>query len=238
MRHSTEKRAEMPLIWDVPVRLFHWLLVFFVSLSVISAEIGTLDAMDIHFYSGYAILSLLLFRLFWGFLGTPYARFSSFIRTPFTVYTYLRSWFSRTETSTKAYAGHNPAGGYMIVLMLGLLLAQATTGLFADDDIFTSGPLVHLVSDALSNRLTSLHHLISKFILAAVALHIIVIALYERYKKRASRRCHVARQKGACGGRHPQQPPQACHSHATIERAFSGGFAHSALKRSWQALQV
>ena len=173
----------MPLIWDVPVRLFHWLLVFFVSLSVISAEIGTLDAMDIHFYSGYAILSLLLFRLFWGFLGTPYARFSSFIRTPFTVYTYLRSWFSRTETSTKAYAGHNPAGGYMIVLMLGLLLAQATTGLFADDDIFTSGPLVHLVSDALSNRLTSLHHLISKFILAAVALHIIVIALYERYKK-------------------------------------------------------
>ena len=173
----------MPLIWDVPVRLFHWLLVFFVSLSVISAEIGTLDAMDIHFYSGYAILSLLLFRLFWGFLGTPYARFSSFIRTPLTVYTYLRSWFSRTETSTKAYAGHNPAGGYMIVLMLGLLLAQATTGLFADDDIFTSGPLVHLVSDALSNRLTSLHHLISKFILAAVALHIIVIALYERYKK-------------------------------------------------------
>lgn len=183
MQHSSEKNERPPMIWDLPLRIFHWLLAILVTLSVISAEIGGLDAMEIHFYSGYTILTLLLFRLLWGLFGTTYARFGNFLRSPPITLTYLRHWFVRPKLSNTTYAGHNPAGGYMVVLLLALLLIQATSGLFADDDIFTSGPLAHLVSDELGNRLTSIHHIVSKMILVGVALHILAIAFYELYKK-------------------------------------------------------
>lgn len=162
------------LVWDLPLRLFHWLLVLLVVTSVVSAKIGG-NAMQLHMWSGYAVLALGLFRVLWGFLGSTHARFASFVRGPAAIWAYLRG-LARREP--EKHLGHNPAGAWSIILMLVVILAQAGTGLFANDDIATEGPLAKLVSKALSDRLTGLHHLNVKLLYALVALHLSAILFY------------------------------------------------------------
>src|SRR5512133_1723758 len=153
------------LVWDLPLRLFHWLLVLLVVVSVVSAKIGG-NAMQIHLLSGYAILSLVLFRILWGFLGGAHARFASFVRGPAAVIAYLRA-LPRHQAGQ--HLGHNPAGAWSVIVMLIVLLAQAGTGLFSNDDIATEGPLAKLVSKALSDRITGAHHLNVKLLHAPAA---------------------------------------------------------------------
>src|SRR5512139_3162106 len=118
-------------VWDWPVRVFHWSLVALVVFSFVTAKLSG-AWMDWHMRSGYAALSLLAFRVLWGFAGTHWARWSSFVRGPSAALRYARTLFvSPHETSV----GHNPLGGYMVVALVVVLLAQATTGLFANDDI-------------------------------------------------------------------------------------------------------
>ena len=133
------------LVWDLPVRLFHWLLVMLVIVSFVTGELGG-TWMQIHLWSGYTILGLLLFRLAWGFIGGHHARFSSFVRGPNAVRRYARTLWDR---SAPRHLGHNPLGGWSVLAMLLLLLFQVATGLFANDDIFTQG----------SCRLYSLFHI-------------------------------------------------------------------------------
>lgn len=159
------------LVWDLPLRLFHWLLVLLVVVSVTSATIGG-NAMQIHMLSGYTILALLLFRILWGFFGSTHARFSSFVRSPAAAFAYLRG------KADCGHLGHNPAGAWSVVFMLTVLLVQAGTGLFANDDIATEGPLAKLVSKALSDRITAIHHLNLKLLLALIGLHLAAIAYY------------------------------------------------------------
>jgi len=167
------------LVWDLPLRLFHWLLVLLVVVSWISASIGG-NAMQIHLLSGYTILALVLFRILWGFLGSTHARFASFVRGPAAVIAYLRA-LTRNEPSR--HLGHNPAGGWSAILMLAVLLLQACTGLFANDDIATEGPLAKLVSKALSDRITGVHHLNVKLLYVLIGLHLSAIAYYFFYKR-------------------------------------------------------
>ncbi len=167
------------LVWDLPLRLFHWSLVLLVITSFVSAKIGG-NAMQIHMLSGYAVLALLLFRLLWGFLGGTHARFASFVRGPLAVIAYLRG---TKQADAEPHLGHNPAGAWSVILMLLVLLAQAATGLFANDDIATEGPLAKLVSKALSDRLTGVHHLNVKLLLALIGLHLSAIAFYFFYKR-------------------------------------------------------
>lgn len=167
------------LVWDLPLRLFHWSLVLLVVTSFVSAKIGG-NAMQIHMLSGYAVLALLLFRLLWGFLGGTHARFASFVRSPLAVIAYLRGM---KRSDAEQHLGHNPAGAWSVILMLLALLAQAATGLFANDDIATEGPLAKLVSKALSDRLTGVHHLNVKLLLALVGMHLAAIAFYFFYKR-------------------------------------------------------
>jgi len=167
------------LVWDLPLRLFHWLLVLLVVVSFVSAKIGG-NAMQFHLLSGYAILALLLFRILWGFLGGTHARFASFIRGPAAVISYLRG-LSGHEAGR--HLGHNPAGAWSVILMLAVLLAQVATGLFANDDIATEGPLAKLVSKALSDRITGIHHLNVKLLYALIVLHLSAIAFYVFYKR-------------------------------------------------------
>jgi cytochrome b len=162
------------LVWDLPLRLFHWSLVLLVITSFVSAKIGG-NAMQVHLLAGYAVLALLLFRLLWGFLGGTHARFASFVRSPLAVIAYLRGM---KRGDTEQHLGHNPAGAWSVILMLLALLAQAATGLFANDDISTEGPLAKLVSKALSDRITGLHHLNVKLLLALIGLHLSAIAFY------------------------------------------------------------
>jgi len=167
------------LVWDLPLRLFHWLLLLLVVTSFVSAKIGG-NAMQIHMLSGYAILALLLFRILWGFLGGTHARFASFVRSPQAVIAYL---LALKRNKAEQHLGHNPAGAWSVIFMLVALLAQAATGLFANDDISTEGPLAKLVSKALSDRITGVHHLNVKILLALIGLHLSAVAFYFFHKR-------------------------------------------------------
>jgi cytochrome b len=166
-------------VWDLPLRLFHWLLALLVVTSLVSARIGG-NAMQIHMLSGYTILTLLLFRILWGFLGGTHARFASFVRGPASALAYLVA-LRRQQAGT--YLGHNPAGAWSAIFMLASLLLQASTGLFANDDIATEGPLAKLVSKALSDRITGIHYLNSSLLYVLIGLHLLAVAYYFFYKR-------------------------------------------------------
>ena len=165
-------------IWDLPVRLFHWTLVVLVSISLYTGIKGGFTEMDFHMLSGYSILTLIGFRITWGFLGSKHARFSEFV-TLRNVIPYARKIMHRSVDET---LGHNPLGALSIIAMLLVLGVQAITGLFANDDIMLEGPLTHLVSDEVSNRLTGVHHLNAKLIYLLVGLPLTAIAFYELYR--------------------------------------------------------
>jgi cytochrome b len=161
-------------VWDLPTRLFHWLLVVCVALSYVSGRTGG-NAMRYHLWSGGAILGLILFRLAWGLVGGRHARFADFVRGPAAAARYARDLWRR---QAPRHPGHNPLGGWSILAMLASLLLQAVTGLFASDDILTEGPLMPLVSKAASDFLTRLHRLNQQVVVALVALHLAAIMFY------------------------------------------------------------
>lgn len=165
-------------VWDLPTRIFHWLLVANVLGLVITGQIGG-SAMVWHFRLGYAVLSLLLFRLIWGFIGGHWSRFSSFLFSPASVLRYLRG-----ASPASARLGHNPMGAYSVFAMLIFLLLQVATGLISDDEIASAGPLSHLVSSAWVSQATWYHQAIGKTVLIVlVSLHVAAI-LYYLWRKR------------------------------------------------------
>jgi cytochrome b len=127
------------VVWDLPTRLFHWLLTIFVIISFVTGNIGG-NAMQYHEWSGFVILVLLVFRLVWGFLGGRQSRFSAFVRGPAAV---LRYATALIKGNSPPVLGHNPLGGWSILAMMLALFVQVGTGLFANDDILTEGPLYH-----------------------------------------------------------------------------------------------
>ncbi|AZG07573.1 cytochrome B [Pigmentiphaga sp. H8] len=170
-------------VWDLPTRLFHWLLVVCVIGAFVTVKVGGLWA-EYHLLFGYAVLGLILFRIVWGFVGSGHARFARFVRGPRAIAAYLRGTMPRTP-------GHNPLGALSVVAMILLLGYQAATGLFANDDIFTEGPLAGLVGKDWSDRLTGLHKLDELPILILVGLHIVAIVWYRVAKKQKLTRAMV-----------------------------------------------
>lgn len=164
-------------IWDLPTRLFHWLLVVLIFLAWLTQE---LEMDTWHYRVGETILTLLVFRIVWGFVGSDTARFVKFLRSPFTALEHLMH-LHRREPDTEV--GHNAAGGYMVLVMLGLLAVQTATGLFSQDEDVTEGPLRHLVSNSTSNFLTLVHSINFYLILGAVALHVLAIVAYRVIKR-------------------------------------------------------
>jgi cytochrome b len=161
-------------VWDLPTRIFHWALVALVVFSFTTGKIGG-TWLEWHMKSGYTILALVLFRVAWGIVGSDTARFSHFLRGPRAAFAYARETFASRHPHG---IGHNPLGGWMVLFMIVLLLAQATTGLFVDDEISTQGPLAGKVSNALVARMTAIHYYNHWALLAAVVLHVIAIAYY------------------------------------------------------------
>jgi cytochrome b len=165
-------------VWDLPTRVFHWLLAAGVVGSVITGYVGG-GAIDWHARLGYAALTLLLFRLVWGFVGGHWSRFATFVYSPRSVGAYLRG-----RAHPDHLVGHNPLGAASVFAMLLFLLAQVTTGLFSSDDISFSGPLNVFVSDASGKLATWYHKRIGKWIvITLVLLHVGAIAYYLRRKK-------------------------------------------------------
>ena len=168
-------------VWDLPVRLFHWALAVLIVVSVVTQNIGG-NAMEWHFLSGYAVLTLVVFRILWGLVGTRYARFSSFTHGPSAMISYLRGG---KGSLTEKYLGHNPVGSLSVFALLGFVLAQAVSGLFANDDIASEGPLVKFISKELSDKITWFHKDVSANVLyVLIGLHIAAIAFYYFWKKK------------------------------------------------------
>lgn len=165
-------------VWELPVRLFHWTLVgLFIALYV---SIEVMDNVERHAQLGYALLALVLFRIIWGFVGGSYARFSDFLYGPKKVLAYMKSVPDRRPDPI---AGHNPLGGWMVVVLLLGLLGQVSLGLFSNDDILFDGPLRHLVSKETSDTLTGLHELLFNILLGLVALHVSAV-IYHKVRKK------------------------------------------------------
>lgn len=165
-------------IWDAPVRITHWLLVILIAFSWWSGKEGG-NAMTWHLWSGYTILTLVIFRIVWGFVGSSTARFASFVRGPGAVYSYLKTVGRRGATG---HPGHNALGGWSVVLLILALALQTSTGLFANDDIMTEGPLVRYVSKDLSDWLTSIHYYNFWVLLGLAGVHIAAVFFYLFYK--------------------------------------------------------
>lgn len=177
-----DKESRSFKLWDVPTRLFHWALVLLVLVSYLTGEVGGFEFtmpgsgnmvanMNIHIWSGLSILTLLIFRIVWGLIGSSSSRFSGFVRGPGAIIDYLKGIAKR---SVAFFAGHNPAGGAVVVLMIVLLLAQASTGLFAKEDDFfgLAGPLNGMVSEETANQITGIHARIWSVIEIVVIAHI------------------------------------------------------------------
>ncbi|KGJ05399.1 cytochrome B [Paracoccus halophilus] len=166
-------------LWDPLLRAFHWLLVLFVVTSWLLGKFGP-DQMTLHFWSGYVVAGLLIFRLVWGFVGPPPARFSHFIRGPGAIAGYMRGMFLRQPSY---WPGHNPLGALSVIAMLAALAAQITTGLISDpDDYINVGPLASYVSSATRSKAVGWHGLGSTLILLLVLIHVAVILFYRFWK--------------------------------------------------------
>lgn len=163
-------------VWDLPTRLFHWVLAVLVSISITTGLLGGFEIMDYHMLSGYGILTLVVFRLVWGLVGNQHARFASFIQGPSAIRHYLQQL--RGQRPATPHVGHNPLGGLSVLALLATLLVQAGTGLFTTDDIMLEGPLLHLVSDNTSGKLTALHTNLAWGIMGLVLLHLLAIGYY------------------------------------------------------------
>lgn len=161
-------------VWDLPIRLFHWLLVVSIVLSFITVKIGG-NAMEFHALIGYCVLTLAIFRICWGFIGSYHARFIHFVPSPKRLIDYILG-------KTTAGLGHNPLGALSVLALLFFVGLQAVTGLFANDDIAFEGPLAKYVSNTSVALLTSIHHANEKFLIILIALHLGAIIYYQKFK--------------------------------------------------------
>jgi len=174
------------IVWDLPVRLFHWILVVAICTSFSTALIEEIQDTQLHMWSGLLLLGLVLFRIGWGFIGTTYAKFSHFVKGPAAVLSYIQQHLPNRDKQVAAIhpvPGHNPLGGWFILLILAILIFQITTGLFANDDIMCEGPLASKLSDAGSSLMTIWHKRIYYVLAFLILLHLGAISFYRLYKK-------------------------------------------------------
>jgi cytochrome b len=164
------------LVWDIFIRVFHWLIV-----ALVAAAYATwrLNWMVWHGWVGEAVLTLVLFRLSWGFLGGDTARFSGFLTSPRTALGHLKDSLRREPDHQ---VGHNPAGGWMVLILLALLLLETLTGLYVANDIADEGPLTEIVPAWAANAIASSHSILWNALLAAIVLHILAIAAFAAVK--------------------------------------------------------
>ena len=168
-------------IWDPVTRLWHWVLALAVGSGWTIGKFMSFDNIEWHFYLGYFVLGLVLFRCLWGLVGPAPVRLRALLPTPAELWQYLRHVGNREPGGA---AGHNPLGSISVILMLLAVGAQAVTGLFiVSDDFFESGPLAGYVSEATVNRLTWWHHLNADLILILVALHVGAVLFYLVWKR-------------------------------------------------------
>ncbi len=175
MSHVGGDVPRSQLVWDWPIRVFHWGLVLAVVTLFVTGKLGG-NWLEWHKRAGFLVIGLIVFRLLWGFVGGHHARFASFVRGPKAIIDYIRGKSSES-------IGHNPLGALSVLAMLAVLAFQAGSGLFANDDIMLEGPYASVVGKEMSDLLTRLHKLNSWLIVGLVSLHVVAIAFYFFRKK-------------------------------------------------------
>ena len=208
---ETESGAAYPL-WDLPVRLIHWSLVVYLPLAWWSAEEGN---MDLHGRVGYTVLVLVATRLVWGLVGSRHARFSDFLVGPRAILHYLKGQGARSR-------GHNPLGGWAVLVLLGLLLAQATSGLFNSDDIMFNGPFYYAASTGFRDRMGVVHEYAFDLLVVFVALHLAAVLFHQL---RLKEKLIQAMIRGKAQGREGQARPVSLILALVIAAALAGGLA-------------
>ena len=173
VKQPTPPAGRPVLVWDAPVRLFHWFAVVLVTAAYVTLELNWIDW---HVRAGETLLALVIARLLWGFFGSETARFCSFVAPPSAALRHLRRLFRRDPD---VEVGHNAAGGWMVLLLLALLLVETLSGLYVNNDIANEGPWSQVAPAWLANAIATLHWLVWDLLLAAVALHVLAIALYK-----------------------------------------------------------
>lgn len=212
-------------VWDIPVRLTHWLLVPLFAFSWWSAEEGRLDW---HRLSGYALLALVLFRLCWGLFGSETARFKNFLRGPGAIGAYLSTLAGKDRAPN---IGHNPIGGWSVIAMLLLLAAQAVLGLFAIDvDGIESGPLAYFVSFDEGRLAAEIHEVVFNLILALVVLHLLAVVFYAVFKRDNLVGPMITGSKALNGAEAPRMAPLWL---ALILLAAAAGIVYAASQAFW-----
>ena len=166
--------SRVVIVWDVPIRLFHWLVA---ALVVAAYATWRLNWMVWHGRIGDTLLALLVFRLLWGFFGSETARFSRFLASPRTAIEHLGYVLLRERDRQ---VGHNPAGGWMVLLLLVLLLAETLTGLYVANDIADVGPLTEMTPASIADGIPAAHSVIWDILLAAIILHVLAISSTRR----------------------------------------------------------
>jgi cytochrome b len=159
-------------VWDLPTRVFHWLVVTLVLAAYVTAK---LNWMDWHTRAGYTLLTLVLFRILWGFLGSDTAQFARFLASPRAAIQHLKHLFLREPDRQ---VGHNAAGGWMVMGLLALLLGETLTGVYVLNDVADEGPLTELTPASIANAITALHGFLWDALLAAAVLHVLAISVY------------------------------------------------------------
>jgi cytochrome b len=191
----TPASSETHPVWDLPVRLVHWLLACLIAFSWWSAEN---QHFDWHIWSGCAILTLLIFRLLWGLVGSSTARFANFVRGPKSVLAYLRGNWSGI--------GHTPLGALSVVALFGALAIQVGLGLInEDEDGIYTGPLSSLVSIDTADTARGLHQSWFNIILALVAIHVCAIIFY-RFRGKHLTKPMITGRAPLDGGAPPMRP--------------------------------
>ena len=210
-------------VWDLPTRLFHWALLSAVVYSWLSVEV--LEDMQQHFYSGYAVLTLLLWRLAWGFVGSRYSRFRRFFFPPRELLDYAKAFFCRTARGTNTrYLGHNPLGSLSALAIILVLLIQGSLGLFSTDDYFF-GPLAGLVGSDTMAQLTGLHLDNVNLIYVLLGLHLAAIIYYQVVKKESLTKAMVTGRKNNVDDK-AHQPKPASNLLALVLLLLSAGLVY------------
>ena len=177
-------------LWDMATRCFHWIIACCIPLAWWSAET---ENYDLHQWVGYTVIVLVISRVLWGFVGSPHSRFADFLVGPGRVLAYLRGQGASS-------AGHNPLGGWSVLALLSLLLAQAVSGLFNSDDVLFSGPLYYAASTEFRDVMGVVHEVTFNVLLALVVLHIAAVLVHQlRFGEKLLQAMVLGRAEGRVG---------------------------------------
>ena len=164
------KTTNRPVIWDLPLRCWHWLLAVSVGTSLYTGLVGGVDTIEIHRYSGISVVTLIVFRLTWGIWGAVYARWRWYVTTPKKILAYFRGSLGDSV--------HTPPGIALVLLLTTAIALQAISGLFMTDDIFFEGPLYQFASPEVADTSRFVHIRIWQVILALVGVHLLAHLVY------------------------------------------------------------